>query len=357
MAKIKMDPNRMGDLSTKIRSIKSKTNDCQSAVGTVINNLDWKVSSQSSIDTRLKKVQKRLQAQSGLMDGYIGALATVSDSLSAKDRNIKNMAKELLYMLDQMKFMAAPIKPGEKVNLKTDEKLNKIYAVNGLFIDRKRDVDTSGKGIFVWLWEFLEEFFGRNGKKEYLNNFDKIDLGSKSRDELAALQSELEAKKNEFAKNATAIKEFDERIANVKRYQIVAEAKYWKDSETVEYGKTHETLNKNVVMDCSGFAQAIYKQLGIEIPRSCGAQQACGEEIPFSKGDYSNLRPGDLLLFDYEGDGKANHTAIYIGDGKIIHSLSSDYDVVETRISELKAVKGDTKNGDDYLMTVRRLIN
>ena len=160
MPKIKIDPNRMGDLSTKIRSINGKTNDCQSAVVTVVNNLDWKVSSQSSIDTRLKKVQKRLQAQAGLMDVYIGALATVSDSLSAKDRNVKNEAKKLLYMLDQLKFLAAPIKPGEKVNYKTDEKLNKIYAVNGLFVS-STVAPLSIRGILEMLRKFFEELFNK----------------------------------------------------------------------------------------------------------------------------------------------------------------------------------------------------
>ena len=133
MARIKIDPNRINDLATKERNIKSKTNDCQAAVRTVVRNLDWKVSSSSNIDTRLKKVQKRLNAQSELMDEYINVLTAVSDNLATKDRNIKNMAKELVYLLNQMSFVAAFTGSKPKTDWKKSEVLDKIIHANMLF--------------------------------------------------------------------------------------------------------------------------------------------------------------------------------------------------------------------------------
>lgn len=67
--------------------------------------------------------------------------------------------------------------------------------------------------------------------------------------------------------------------------------------------------------DCSAFTQYVFKQNGIHIPRSSRQQANAGTFVPKSQ-----LQPGDLVFSDTNRDGVINHVAIYMGDGKIIHT-------------------------------------
>ncbi|MBP1948839.1 C40 family peptidase [Virgibacillus litoralis] len=68
--------------------------------------------------------------------------------------------------------------------------------------------------------------------------------------------------------------------------------------------------------DCSGFAYAMHKANGYQIPRDAGDQAEAGKRVP-----YDQLLPGDLLFFAYEeGKGRLHHVGFYYGDGKMLHS-------------------------------------
>ena len=69
--------------------------------------------------------------------------------------------------------------------------------------------------------------------------------------------------------------------------------------------------------DCSGFVYYIFRIHGIDIPRSSAEQAEIGHHL--SRKD---LKRGDLLFFDTSGRGHINHSAIYLGDGRFIHSSS-----------------------------------
>ncbi|MFI1912049.1 C40 family peptidase [Nocardia sp. NPDC020380] len=62
--------------------------------------------------------------------------------------------------------------------------------------------------------------------------------------------------------------------------------------------------------DCSGLVQWSYAQAGVEVPRTSYSQLAAGTEVPLDE-----LQPGDLVSF-YGG----GHSALYAGDGKVIHA-------------------------------------
>lgn len=66
--------------------------------------------------------------------------------------------------------------------------------------------------------------------------------------------------------------------------------------------------------DCSGYTSKVFKDLGITINRTSSAQYQQGTAV-----EKSNLQVGDLLFFNTSGKG-VSHVAIYIGDGKMIHS-------------------------------------
>lgn len=75
-------------------------------------------------------------------------------------------------------------------------------------------------------------------------------------------------------------------------------------------------------VDCSGFTQALYRRLGISIPRTSRSQACSGTTISSSQ-----LRPGDLVF--YGSSGYISHVAIYIGNGRIIHA-SNHRDGIKT---------------------------
>jgi cell wall-associated NlpC family hydrolase len=68
----------------------------------------------------------------------------------------------------------------------------------------------------------------------------------------------------------------------------------------------------DVGLDCSGFVQHVFGQLGIDLPRVSRDQAKAGVEVP----SLAEAKPGDLIAFGSPVD----HIAIYLGDGKIIHA-------------------------------------
>ncbi|SMF84287.1 Cell wall-associated hydrolases (invasion-associated proteins) [Paenibacillus uliginis N3/975] len=64
--------------------------------------------------------------------------------------------------------------------------------------------------------------------------------------------------------------------------------------------------------DCSSFTQFVFNQNGVSIPRSSRQQSTAGTFVPRDQ-----LQPGDLVFF-YS---PIHHVAIYMGDGKIIHTF------------------------------------
>ncbi|MDD1504931.1 NlpC/P60 family protein [Lysinibacillus sp. CNPSo 3705] len=67
-------------------------------------------------------------------------------------------------------------------------------------------------------------------------------------------------------------------------------------------------------LDCSGYTSKVFADLGIELNRTSGSQYQQGTAV--AKKD---LEIGDLLFFNTSGKG-VSHVAIYMGEGKMIHS-------------------------------------
>ncbi|OBZ14253.1 hydrolase [Bacillus sp. FJAT-27264] len=63
--------------------------------------------------------------------------------------------------------------------------------------------------------------------------------------------------------------------------------------------------------DCSSFTQYVFKQNGVTLPRTSTQQSTAGTYV-----SRSQLQPGDLVFF-YS---PIHHVAIYMGDGKILHT-------------------------------------
>lgn len=67
-------------------------------------------------------------------------------------------------------------------------------------------------------------------------------------------------------------------------------------------------------IDCSGFVQAVYKSVGVDLPRDASQQVHLGSEVAFG-----NERVGDLAFF-VNDNGRICHVALCSGKGQVIHS-------------------------------------
>lgn len=102
-----------------------------------------------------------------------------------------------------------------------------------------------------------------------------------------------------------------------------------------EFGSNHSTTK---TFDCSDFVRWIFKEsLGIDLPADSRQQGAYVKENGTAETDWHNLKRGDLMFFmSYKGSKEASyksidkssqritHVAIYLGEGKILHTYSND---------------------------------
>lgn len=69
--------------------------------------------------------------------------------------------------------------------------------------------------------------------------------------------------------------------------------------------------------DCSGFVQYVYRQMGIDLPRTADVQYLVGTPV-----EKDQLMTGDLVFFagDYVN---VSHVGIYLSDGNFIHASTT----------------------------------
>ncbi|MDR2405257.1 MAG: C40 family peptidase [Deltaproteobacteria bacterium] len=92
--------------------------------------------------------------------------------------------------------------------------------------------------------------------------------------------------------------------------------------------------------DCSGFVSWVYKQYGINLPRSSRDMLSVGTPI-----ERADLRPGDLVFFNYG----YSHVGIYTGDDKYIHSPSTGKRIQESDLNG--------RGRKEHYVGARRIIN
>ena len=80
--------------------------------------------------------------------------------------------------------------------------------------------------------------------------------------------------------------------------------------------------------DCSGLTMVCYRLNGLDLPRVSHNQFQAGRWIPKHQ-----LRKGDLVFFDTNGDNRVSHVGMYIGENRFIHAPSTGKTVRIERLS------------------------
>jgi len=84
--------------------------------------------------------------------------------------------------------------------------------------------------------------------------------------------------------------------------------------------------------DCSGFTKYVFAKFGISVPRSSGSYWGIGTKV-----DRSNIRAGDIVLFDTDGGtADVSHVGIYIGGGNFIHASTSKGKVIVMNLNSYR---------------------
>lgn len=77
--------------------------------------------------------------------------------------------------------------------------------------------------------------------------------------------------------------------------------------------------NQTKTFDCSSFVKYVFKQVGVDLPRTSYTQAKEGKAV-----SRSELQTGDLVFFATGRRGSGiSHVAIYAGNGRILHTFGS----------------------------------
>lgn len=90
--------------------------------------------------------------------------------------------------------------------------------------------------------------------------------------------------------------------------------------------------------DCSGFVQSVFANFGIYLPRTTVEQSTVGTEVSLE-----NIEIGDIISYGY--DGYVSHSALYIGNGMMVHASTPELGI---RIDNIYIMP---------IITIRRVIN
>ena len=194
---------------------------------------------------------------------------------------------------------------------------NNAKLVNQLKINTKVTVvETSGTWSKIKVngkTGYVASKYLSDKKVEVTSRSEEIDRGNKNS------QKEEKNTKTESKTNTTTSSNSGSSGSG-----IVACAKQYLGCRYVSGGSSPSTG-----FDCSGFTSYVYKQCGIGISRSSGAQASNGTAV--SK---SNLQPGDLVIFNNRANTSVGHVGIYIGGNTFIHAGNSGTGVITTSLSD-----------------------
>nr|WP_017472862.1 bifunctional lysozyme/C40 family peptidase [Amphibacillus jilinensis] len=118
-------------------------------------------------------------------------------------------------------------------------------------------------------------------------------------------------------------------------FQLVMEEALKYEGFPYVFGGAHPDTS----FDCSGLMQWIFREAGINLPRTAQEQYEATEHIPLSEA-----KPGDLVFFHstYNTANHITHNGLYLGDNQMFHAGDVRPDRTEVEVDERRTEKGTT---------------
>ena len=145
--------------------------------------------------------------------------------------------------------------------------------------------------------------------------------------------------------------------AETMRSNIVSEAAYWinKIPYCIDSVVTTQVLNRNnppKYMDCADFSSSVYLTiLGVNIGPNTSTQIGRGVAV-----SADSMKPGDLIIFDWNGNGSPNHVGICSEVGKMIHEHGTNGDPNNLQSDQNVHEQSLTQYYTSHILAVRRII-
>lgn len=93
-----------------------------------------------------------------------------------------------------------------------------------------------------------------------------------------------------------------------------------------QVGKNYGHANNGYEWDCNGLTHYAWAQAGVDIPYTSGHYSYGQFQWMKNSGRWvttvSQLKPGDLIFYSYDGGRTTYHVAMYIGDGMMVNAES-----------------------------------
>lgn len=162
-------------------------------------------------------------------------------------------------------------------------------------------------------------------------------------EELAALAKSIVPKKWGYIWGKAGVKWTAEMQAEMDK---TTDKKY---ESARKYGK--KWIGHNVA-DCSGLIKYLCKQFKISVPH--GSNSMWRDSL-FEKGDIRDSIPVGALVFKLRNGDDFYHVGVYIGDGMVVESMSTEYGVVKSKLSKwshyglVKGIGYTTNNRDEVV--------
>ncbi len=173
-----------------------------------------------------------------------------------------------------------------------------------------------------------------------IDGFYKVQIGEKigyiSNELLGdSKQEEINTEENN---NPNDNQEENTKAPSDKGEEVVALAKKY-----LGYKYVYGGASPSSGFDCSGYTQYIFKQFGVSLSHSATAQSKVGSNV--SKSD---LKLGDIVIFNDDANSSIGHVGIYIGENNFIHASNPSDGVKVTSLSNSYYLK--------RYVTARRLV-
>lgn len=179
---------------------------------------------------------------------------------------------------------------------------------------------------------------------KYLSD-KKVDTSSRSEEIKRDENKKSEEEKNETKENSEPKQEEqNSNQSNTSNSGLTGESVVAFAKKYLGYKYVSGGASPSTGFDCSGFTSYVYKNFGINLSRTSGAQASNG--VAVSK---SNLKAGDLVIFNNSSNSAIGHVGIYIGGNTFIHAANAKKGVITTSLSDSYYLK--------TYVTARRVIN